>query len=111
MDSLSKGCHLNHQFLPASEKISENLHIVGNEPSLAFYRIQEHVRKIVPVIVERQTDVAGLQQDLQGHAYDIEYALRWDLCDLLMIFILISFVPFQCHQVLQRHSGLIQQHP
>lgn len=61
--------------LLASEKISENLHIVGNEPSLAFYRIQEHVRKIVPVIVERQSDVAGLQQDLQGHAYDIEYAL------------------------------------
>lgn len=59
-----------------TEKISENLHIVGNEPSLAFYRIQEHVRKIVPVIVERQSDVAGLQQDLQGHAYDIEYSLR-----------------------------------
>ena len=62
--------------IPATEKISENLHIVGNEPSLAFYRIQEHVRKIVPVIVERQGDVAGLQQDLQGHAYDIEYSLR-----------------------------------
>lgn len=29
----------------ASEKISENMHIVANDPSLAFYRIQEHVRK------------------------------------------------------------------
>lgn len=29
----------------ASEKISENLHIVANDPSLAFYRMQEHIRK------------------------------------------------------------------
>lgn len=71
-----KGVTLNYSLIPASEKISENLHIVGNEPSLAFYRIQEHVRKIVPVIVERQADVATLQQDLQGHCYDIEYSLR-----------------------------------
>lgn len=32
-------------FFAASEKISENLHIVANDPSLAFYRIQEHIRK------------------------------------------------------------------
>lgn len=29
----------------ASEKISENLHIIANDPSLAFYRMQEHIRK------------------------------------------------------------------
>lgn len=29
----------------ASEKISENLHIIGNDPSLAFYRMQEHIRR------------------------------------------------------------------
>lgn len=29
----------------ASEKISENMHIIANDPSLAFYRIQEHIRK------------------------------------------------------------------
>lgn len=29
----------------ASEKLSENMHIIANDPSLAFYRIQEHVRK------------------------------------------------------------------
>lgn len=29
----------------ATEKISENMHIVANDPSLAFYRLQEHIRK------------------------------------------------------------------
>lgn len=60
----------------ATEKISENMHIVANEPSLAFYRIQEHVRKVLPLIVDRKAEVQQLQQDLQGHCYDMEYAVR-----------------------------------
>lgn len=59
----------------ACEKISENMHIVANEPSLAFYRVQEHCRKAIPVIVERQKEVLSLQKDLQGHCYDLEYSL------------------------------------
>lgn len=51
------------------------MHIVANEPSLAFYRIQEHVRKVLPMIVDRRTEVVQLQQDLQGHCYDMEYAV------------------------------------
>ncbi|XP_001859220.2 BLOC-1-related complex subunit 8 homolog [Culex quinquefasciatus] len=58
-----------------TEKISENMHIIANEPSLAFYRIQEHVRKVIPLIVERRGEVYQLQQDLQGKCYDMEYAI------------------------------------
>lgn len=51
------------------------MHIVANEPSLALYRIQEHVRKVLPMIVDRKAEVLQLQQDLQGHCYDMEYAV------------------------------------
>lgn len=42
------------------------MHIIANEPSLAFYRIQEHVRKVLPLVVDRRSEVEVLQQELQG---------------------------------------------
>lgn len=62
--------------LLATEKISENVHIVANEPSLAFYRVQENVRKVVPVIIEKRTDVNKLREELQGACYDLEYSVE-----------------------------------
>ncbi|CAD6235414.1 GSCOCG00007887001-RA-CDS [Cotesia congregata] len=58
----------------ATERISENMHIVANEPSLAFYRLQEHVRKALPPMVEKRVEVLALQRQLQGRCYDVEYA-------------------------------------
>ncbi|XP_046404307.1 BLOC-1-related complex subunit 8 homolog isoform X2 [Ischnura elegans] len=59
----------------ATERISENMHIVANEPSLAFYRLQEHVRKALPPMVDKRVEVKRLHQDLQGRCYDMEYAV------------------------------------
>lgn len=59
----------------ATERISENIHIIANEPSLAFYRLQEHVRKALPPMVEKRVEVAKLHGDLQGRCYDVEYAV------------------------------------
>ncbi|XP_011692565.1 PREDICTED: protein MEF2BNB homolog [Wasmannia auropunctata] len=59
----------------ATERISENMHIVANEPSLAFYRLQEHVRKALPPMVEKRVEVLALQQQLLGRCYDVEYAV------------------------------------
>lgn len=67
--------NLNMKVKKSVEKISENMHIVGNEPSLAFYRIQEHCRKVLPLVVERRSEVEYLQQELQGKCYDLEYAV------------------------------------
>lgn len=72
----------NFNFL-ATERISENMHIVANEPSLAFYRLQEHVRKALNPMVDRKIEVHKLHQELQGRCYDIEYAVRYDTAVLV----------------------------
>lgn len=59
----------------ATERISENMHIVANEPSLAFYRLQEHIRKALNPIVDRRVEVDKLHTELQGRCYDLEYAV------------------------------------
>ncbi|XP_070543288.1 BLOC-1-related complex subunit 8-like [Ptychodera flava] len=57
-----------------TEKFSETLHIIGNEPSLALYRLQEHVRKTLPTLVENRIRMENLEQAVQGMCYDAEYA-------------------------------------
>jgi len=58
------------------ERISENVHICANEPSLAFYRLAEHVRKALPPTVESRVQVKRLHQQLLGVYYDAEYGLE-----------------------------------
>lgn len=59
----------------ALERVSENIHISANEPSLAVYRLQEHVRRALPPTVTRRQHVTALHSQLQGACYDVEYAL------------------------------------
>lgn len=59
----------------ALERVSENIHISANEPSLAVYRLQEHVRRALPPTVSRRQHVTSLHSQLQGACYDVEYAL------------------------------------
>jgi len=67
---------LENKVKKTSERICENLHIIANEPSLAFYRIAEHVRKALPPTVESRTDVCRLNQQLSGAFYDAESGLE-----------------------------------
>jgi len=67
---------LEQRVKKVTEKVSENIHIVANEPSLALFRLQEHVRKSLPVLVERKIDANKLHQELQGKYYDAEYAVQ-----------------------------------
>jgi len=59
------------------ERVSENMHVVANEPSLALYRLQEHVRKALPFMVEKRGEFAQLHEQLQGRTYDTDYAVRY----------------------------------
>lgn len=58
-----------------TERLSENLHIVANEPSLALYRIEEHVRKSLPQLVEERHRVDDIHKVVQGACYDTDYAV------------------------------------
>ena len=58
-----------------TERLSENLHIVANEPSLALYRIQEHVRKSLPQLVDERHRVDDIHRIVKGACYDTEYAI------------------------------------
>lgn len=49
---------------------------MANEPSLALYRIQENVRKVVPVIIEKRGEVDKLRNELSGICFDIDYSLE-----------------------------------
>ncbi|XP_075168424.1 BLOC-1-related complex subunit 8 homolog [Haematobia irritans] len=73
---VSQNNDLNVKVKKSSEKIIENIHIVGNDPSLAFFRIQEHVRKVISPILDKRIEVIELQKNLQGHCFDMEYAVK-----------------------------------
>nr|CAH7763388.1 unnamed protein product [Callosobruchus chinensis] len=73
--SFSADSDLEVKVRKTTERISENMHIVANEPSLAFYRLQEHVRKALNPMVDRRVDVEKIHTELQGRCYDIEYAV------------------------------------
>ncbi|XP_041372814.1 uncharacterized protein LOC121386066 isoform X2 [Gigantopelta aegis] len=65
---------LEHKTRRVADKFSENINAIANEPSLAFFRIQEHVRKTLPQLVEQKHEVQEIQQKVQGACFDTEYA-------------------------------------
>jgi len=56
-------------------RLSENLYIMGNEPSQALYCIQEHVRKEVPNMIKQKNEFSTQHRHLQGTCYDCDYAI------------------------------------
>uniref|UniRef100_A0A0B6ZX67 Uncharacterized protein n=1 Tax=Arion vulgaris TaxID=1028688 RepID=A0A0B6ZX67_9EUPU len=57
---------LEHKAKRVSDKYSETVNIIANEPSLAFFRIQEHVRKTLPQLVDQKHEVEDIQAKVQG---------------------------------------------
>ncbi|GAU95999.1 hypothetical protein RvY_07509 [Ramazzottius varieornatus] len=63
-----------------AEKLSDNVHGILNEPSLGMYRIHEHVRKSMPVLVQKKMETSQQIQQLQGACYDMEQTLNGARC-------------------------------
>eukprot|EP00041_Stephanoeca_diplocostata_P004026 m.40310 g.40310 ORF g.40310 m.40310 type:complete len:298 (-) comp14801_c0_seq4:61-954(-) len=59
-----------------TEGMSASMHVLANEPSLGMYRMQEHVSKSVPELVQYKKDIQKNTQRIQGACHDVEYALN-----------------------------------
>ncbi|EFO28360.1 hypothetical protein LOAG_00137 [Loa loa] len=58
-----------------AERLSESAHIVDHDPSLALYRLHEHVGKTLPVLVARKYTMIDLNSRLQGACFDLDNVL------------------------------------
>ncbi|XP_028672099.1 BLOC-1-related complex subunit 8 isoform X2 [Erpetoichthys calabaricus] len=57
-----------------TDKFTESMYVLANEPSVALYRLQEHVRRSLPELVQHKTDMQGWEEQSQGAIYTVEYA-------------------------------------
>ncbi|XP_024268327.1 BLOC-1-related complex subunit 8 isoform X1 [Oncorhynchus tshawytscha] len=57
-----------------TDKFTENMYVLANEPSVALYRLQEHVRRSLPELVQHKTDMQSWEEQSQGAIYTVEYA-------------------------------------
>ncbi|CAF1161541.1 unnamed protein product [Rotaria sp. Silwood1] len=55
--------------------LNETIQYNANEPSLAFYRLQEHVQKALPIMIQKRCELKNLQEQINGLIFDIEYSV------------------------------------
>lgn len=56
--------------------MSESMHVLDHDPSMALYRLQEHVNKTISVLVDRKYQILSLNNSLQGACFDLDNAVR-----------------------------------
>jgi hypothetical protein len=56
--------------------VSESMHVLANEPSMALFRVEEHVIKSVPELVEQKKGLAIICDKVQGAMQDLEYGVE-----------------------------------
>uniref|UniRef100_UPI00358FE530 BLOC-1-related complex subunit 8 n=1 Tax=Myxine glutinosa TaxID=7769 RepID=UPI00358FE530 len=57
-----------------SDKLTDSVFLLANEPSVALFRLQEHVRKSLPEMVQHKANMQELERQSQGMIYDVDYA-------------------------------------
>lgn len=46
--------------VPVTDKFTESMYVLANEPSVALYRLQEHVRRSLPELVQHKVSSCRL---------------------------------------------------
>uniref|UniRef100_A0A8D2PK17 BLOC-1 related complex subunit 8 n=1 Tax=Zosterops lateralis melanops TaxID=1220523 RepID=A0A8D2PK17_ZOSLA len=59
-----------------TDKFTESLYVLANEPSVALFRLQEHVRRSLPELAQHKSDMQSWEEQSQGAIYTVEYACR-----------------------------------
>ncbi|XP_029469702.1 BLOC-1-related complex subunit 8 isoform X2 [Rhinatrema bivittatum] len=57
-----------------TDKLTESMYVLANEPSVALYRLQEHVRRSLPELAQHKADMQNWEEQSQGAIYTVEYA-------------------------------------
>eukprot|EP01079_Euglenida_sp_SAG-EU17-18_P004522 gene4522-820_t len=57
------------------------LHSLANDPSVGFYRVQEHITKAVPSIVQATKELKGCNAEIKGGLTDINFTIE-DIKDM-----------------------------
>ncbi|XP_054031104.1 BLOC-1-related complex subunit 8 [Dryobates pubescens] len=57
-----------------TDKFTESIYVLANEPSVALYRLQEHVRRSLPELAQHKSDIQSWEEQSQGAIYTVEYA-------------------------------------
>ncbi|KAI3415769.1 hypothetical protein GPALN_005353 [Globodera pallida] len=59
-----------------AERLSESVHILDHDPSMALYRLQEHANKMVPRLVMRRHQMGQQNGNIQGACFDLDNAIQ-----------------------------------
>lgn len=57
------------------EDITQFYVTLANEPSLAYFRIQEHIRKVTPSLSNERSKIVQVNSELQGCCFDVDYSI------------------------------------
>ncbi|TGZ61301.1 hypothetical protein CRM22_008048, partial [Opisthorchis felineus] len=72
VDNMATGSDLCQK---VCEDITQFYVTLANEPSLAYFRIQEHIRKITPSLSNERSKIVQVNSELQGCCFDVDYSI------------------------------------
>lgn len=59
-----------------ASKVNESIHLAANEPSLGLFRIQEHVCRTLPNLVQRKSEVKVNAVQIEEAVYDLNLSMN-----------------------------------
>ncbi|XP_054982881.1 BLOC-1-related complex subunit 8 isoform X3 [Sorex araneus] len=95
-----------------TDKFTESVYVLANEPSVALYRLQEHVRRSLPELAQHKADMQRWEEQSQGAVYTVEYACRADpvSCHSAVKNLVDSSVHFRSVEGLLKQAISIREH-